>query len=117
VSALDRERLARLLGMLGSEHEGEVVAAARQAERLRRQAGATWFEILASPSPSAPPHGAPVPAEVAEMLVMWGAHENCCLSPWERDFLASMREWRSLPTPRQLAVVLRTARRIARCRR
>jgi hypothetical protein len=31
MTALDREQLARVLGMLGSDHDGEVVAAARQA--------------------------------------------------------------------------------------
>jgi hypothetical protein len=115
MSALDRERLARLLGMLGSDHDGEALAAARMAERLRRQAGTTWFEILASPAPAQ--HGMPMPAAVAGMLGLWELHERCCLSEWERDFLASAREWQRLPTPRQLAVVLRTARRIARCRR
>jgi hypothetical protein len=38
-AALDRERLTKLLGMLGSEHDGEALAAARQAERLRAEAG------------------------------------------------------------------------------
>jgi hypothetical protein len=45
---MDRERLARLLGMLGSTHEGEVVNAARLAVRLIREAGLTWPEILES---------------------------------------------------------------------
>jgi hypothetical protein len=44
-SALDRGRLAKLLGMLGSEHDGEALAAARQVERLRTEAGLTWAEI------------------------------------------------------------------------
>lgn len=38
---VDRERIARVLGMLGSDHDGEVLAAARQAERLRRAARLT----------------------------------------------------------------------------
>jgi hypothetical protein len=47
-AALDRTRLACVLGMLGSDHDGEVLNAARAAERMRREAGLTWPEILKS---------------------------------------------------------------------
>ena len=43
---IDRRRLAMVLGMLGSVHDSEVVAAARQAERLRRDAGVSWRDLL-----------------------------------------------------------------------
>jgi|SRR5215472_3301796 len=43
---LDRGRLAKLLGMLGSTANGEVLNAARAAERLRRKAGLSWPDIL-----------------------------------------------------------------------
>jgi hypothetical protein len=39
-------RLAKVLGMLGSSHDGEVVNAARQAEEIRRRLGRTWEELL-----------------------------------------------------------------------
>jgi len=39
MSALDRDRLAKLLGMLGADHDGEVVNAARAADRLVRRSG------------------------------------------------------------------------------
>jgi hypothetical protein len=48
---LDRDRLAKLLGLLGSDHDGEVTAAARQAEHLRRAAKLTWSEILSTAGP------------------------------------------------------------------
>jgi hypothetical protein len=41
-----KTRAAKLLGMLGSDHDGEVVNAARSAHRLIRQAGSTWGELL-----------------------------------------------------------------------
>jgi hypothetical protein len=44
---LDRGRLSKLLGMLGSDHDGEVVSAARMANQRARRAGLTWTEILA----------------------------------------------------------------------
>src|SRR6516164_256598 len=43
---MDRERLARLLGMLGSAHDGEVVNAGRLAVRLLKSAGLTWEQAL-----------------------------------------------------------------------
>ncbi len=39
-------RLERLLGMLGSAHEGEVSNAARMIERERSRLGKTWKELL-----------------------------------------------------------------------
>jgi len=41
-----RRRMARLLGLLGSDHEGEVIAAAKAAEQLRRRRGMTWQQLL-----------------------------------------------------------------------
>ena len=64
LSAAERHRLARILGMLGSDHQGERDNAARQAEIFRRKHQLTWAELLALPPvdvtpeplpPSAPP--------------------------------------------------------------
>jgi hypothetical protein len=46
----DRRRLARILGMLGSEHAGERASAALQAEAFRKRHGMTWEEMLALPA-------------------------------------------------------------------
>ena len=43
---VDRQRLARVCGLLGSEHDGEALAAARQAEKIRKKLGLTWEELL-----------------------------------------------------------------------
>ena len=45
----DRQRLAAILGMLGSEHAGERAAAGLQAEAFRRKHRLTWPELLALP--------------------------------------------------------------------
>jgi hypothetical protein len=45
-SAIDRAKLAKILGRLGSRHDGEVMNAARMAEDLRRQAGLSWEDLL-----------------------------------------------------------------------
>lgn len=42
----ERQRLAAILGMLGSEHQGERDNAARQAEAFRKKHGLTWEELL-----------------------------------------------------------------------
>jgi len=42
VTALvDLQRLARVCGLFGSEHDGEALAAARQAEKIRKKVGLT----------------------------------------------------------------------------
>jgi hypothetical protein len=46
IAGIDYEHLAKILGMLGSVHDGEVVNAARQAEKIRTAAGLMWRDIL-----------------------------------------------------------------------
>ena len=63
----ERQRLARILGMLGSEHAGERASAALKAEEFRKKHGLTWAEMLAhSRHPGrSHPHGTPL-GEAAE---------------------------------------------------
>ena len=41
-----REQLIKLLGMMGSSHDGEILNAARLAQRLIGSLGQTWEEVL-----------------------------------------------------------------------
>jgi hypothetical protein len=41
-----RTRLVRLLGMLGSAHDGEIANAGRLASQLLRDLGLTWGDII-----------------------------------------------------------------------
>jgi hypothetical protein len=43
----DLARLIRILGMLGSDHDGERAAAALAADKLVRGSGWTWWDLLA----------------------------------------------------------------------
>jgi hypothetical protein len=43
---LDLERLARIIAMGGSGHDGEALAAIRLANRSIREAGTTWHDVL-----------------------------------------------------------------------
>ena len=49
MTATERRRLERILGMLGSEHAGERASAALQAEAFRKLHGLTWAQLLALP--------------------------------------------------------------------
>jgi predicted AAA+ superfamily ATPase len=42
----ERDVLVKILGMLGSEHDGEALAAARNAEKLRSKLGLGWDQIV-----------------------------------------------------------------------
>jgi hypothetical protein len=43
-----KNRLVKLLGMLGSAHDGEALTAGRLADRLVRQANLTWDDIISA---------------------------------------------------------------------
>jgi hypothetical protein len=43
-----RKRLISLLGMIGSQHDGEALNAARLAQRLIGSEGVTWEDVLSS---------------------------------------------------------------------
>lgn len=63
VTDTDRQRLASILGMLGSTHAGERAAAALQAEAFRKKHGVTWDELLRPPPPEPFVAAAPPPPQ------------------------------------------------------
>lgn len=42
-------RLAKVLALLASPHDGEVISAARRAERIRRRLQLSWEEVISLP--------------------------------------------------------------------
>jgi hypothetical protein len=48
-----RDVLVKMLGMLGCDHDNEVVAAARAAEKQRRKLGLTWDQLIIPGAPDA----------------------------------------------------------------
>ena len=107
---LDRERLAKVLGLLGSDHPGEVAEAARQAERLRRAARLTWHDIILPGLP--PPGGGSATAELWEVIRFCSEHP-ATLTGWEINFLATLMRRRSPLSDKQLAVLQRL---VTKCR-
>jgi hypothetical protein len=93
------ERLIKLLGMLGSVHDGERAAAGLKANELIRRHGLTWSDVLlTTPMPPSPPP-----------KLGWRDKLRICtaqqhrLSSWERTFVQSLTRWRGTPTEKQLA--------------
>jgi hypothetical protein len=87
------ERLAKLLGLFGSHHDGEVLAAARKAHALIRQLDMTWHDLIAA---------APATSD-------WRTIANACraqahrLSAKEFNFVANMVLSRRAPSAKQAA--------------
>jgi hypothetical protein len=100
-------RLGALIRMLGSDRDGEALAAARAIGRVLKASGQD-FHALAETIENAPhavaPHAAPTRDEpddlnwkaVAKQLLADGE-----LSPREREFVTHMTRWRGRPTERQ----------------
>ena len=108
---LDRDRLAKLLGMMGSTHDGEVVAAARQVERLRADAGLTWPEILVPRLP--PPAGGQNVRTVADAIDFVIEHE-VVLTDWERGFVRDLRRLKYPLSPKQIGILERLVEKVHR---
>jgi hypothetical protein len=100
MSGLDRRKLARVLGMMGSLHDGEVLAAARLAETLRSQSGCMWHELL-SANPADDPH---------DQIVRCLGHPEL-LTDWEIEFLHSLRGFAEV-SPKQQAILDRIAAKV-----
>jgi hypothetical protein len=124
-----RQKLAKLLGMLGSSHSGERDAAGLAAHRMVSGAGMTWFDVLTpqvehhrrkpepeperdDPEPDWPP---PRPTNayaswrrtVASLL-----SRTELLTAWEVGFLHSINERYSL-SERQFEVLEDIVERVA----
>ncbi len=74
------QKLSRVLGMMGSDHDGEVLNAARMADRLVRDAGLTWGALFTPSAPSArwvePKTAAAACAACLQTSVEWTEREH-----------------------------------------
>ncbi len=93
---IDVAKLAKILGMLGSDHDGERAAAALKADHFVKQAGLTW-EAIVSPNRAPKPHRPPE----------FGTWRKTCreclardkdLRQWERGFLRDLPKFQRIST-------------------
>jgi hypothetical protein len=105
---LDRNRLARLLGMFGSNFDGEVVNAARAAHALVTGAGLVWPDVvLPMPQPApAPDRDEPVFETIHDVLDFCLRHRHA-LTPWEDNFCQSVSRRQKPLTVKQVGVLHR----------
>jgi hypothetical protein len=104
LDASTAQRLVRLLGMLGSTHDGEVANAGRMADRLIREHGLTWPQIIAPTPPATftPLSREPATALEWRQLAVWIKRNFADqLNVREHEFVTHMATWRSMPSPRQ----------------
>lgn len=115
---LDRERLAKLCGLFGSDHAGERANAAACADRLVRQAGLRWPDILSVLSATERASWPNSRTADADDYLAYLADRMADLTAWEQDFVLSLRarSGRFL-TDKQRACVLAVAERIRRAER
>ena len=83
----ERDRLAKLLGMLGSDHDGEVLNAARLADRLVRDHGITWLDAITAPLSTDDPLARFAACAEAYTFALTRAP---MLTHWEFDFLRNV---------------------------
>ena len=102
-----RPRLVAVLGMLGSEHDGEALAAARMAERIRRDMGASWGDLIGQDAAPAAPAPDPWQATVAACQA-----QNARLTAWETAFLAVLAGYTHPPSAKQAATLAGIAARV-----
>jgi hypothetical protein len=102
MSALDCDRLAKLCGMFGSDHPGERANAAAAADRLVREAGLRWPDVLVQRLPSPPRerglHG-------LRATIDYALEFADVLSDWEIGFVTSLQRQRTPISAKQTAIL------------
>ncbi|MGO9049929.1 MAG: hypothetical protein ACLP19_17095 [Xanthobacteraceae bacterium] len=107
------ERLKRLLLMLSSNHDGEVIAAAKAVDRTLKAADHDWHDLVEnltspSPAPYARRRSEPPRRDSSDEIKTWRAMHAFCLQhqdrlrPREAIFVAGLKDWRGNPTIKQM---------------
>lgn len=107
LSLAERTRLASILGMLGSDHQGERDAAALAANRLVRDRGVAWSDLLAA-QPAAPE---PEPSSTAQENYRLCSRHTELLTDWERNFLRRLNLARGI-SPKQREILEQMAAKV-----
>ena len=104
-------RLAKLLGMLGSDHLGERDNAGQLADKMVRAAGLTWRDIIAPPLP---PHDTdPIGGDLRRATAACSRYPHL-LNRWEADFVGGLSRFPRL-SRRQRSILLNIVIRLRAC--
>jgi hypothetical protein len=104
------EKLYKICGLLGSDHDGERAAAALKASRMLQGASLTWSDVLKPSEPSAPPTETPEtysrlndihPGDLMAECIRW----RRVLTDWQQNFLLNVNRRLTPPTEKQLSVL------------
>jgi hypothetical protein len=106
------DKLVKVLGMLGSDHDGEVAAAGRTAHSMLKAKGLTWSDVIvpAAPRPEPPQRRwrrTTSPSDTAALCLQWPE----VLTDWETDFCRSIVGRRRI-SAKQTVVLDRIARKV-----
>ena len=102
----DRRRLVSVVGLLASDKDGEVVAAARAAYRLLQPHGVTVAQLVEAALPSSPWRDAPKPQPMrtdARRLALLRLSMTEYLNAWELAFCRDLARGYGPLSPRQAA--------------
>lgn len=89
LSTSERSTIAKLLGLIGSDHDAEALSAARKAHELVKSRGITWPDLLGLDE--LPPE----PDHVTEARRLLGRGKAIC-TPWEMRFLRGILAFTTL---------------------
>jgi hypothetical protein len=104
LAASDRMQLAKLLGMLGSDHIGERDNAARAAHRLVQQRGITWFDVVTH-LPQDTDHDAdPINSDWHRTAAACSRYPHL-LNRWEAGFLSGLPRFPRLSCKQHVILV------------
>jgi len=85
LDAKTKERLAKILGMMGSDHVGERAAAALGADKLRREHNVSWQQLLGIDSADRHPIGSSRHIRSTGACYFIGASHRWDRPPGDRD--------------------------------
>jgi hypothetical protein len=106
------DKLVKVLGMLGSDHDGEVAAAGRRADAMIKGAGLSWGDVIAratrrSEQPQRRWRRTTSPSDTAALCLLWPE----VLTDWETNFCRSIVGRRRI-SAKQTVVLERLARKV-----
>jgi hypothetical protein len=94
LNAIDRAKLAKLLGMVGSAHDGEALNAARLADQLVRTRDLRWADVIGAV--------ADIPVGSWRDVAMTCAlHGGGVLNEWELAFCRSLLHFPKISAKQQ----------------